>query len=387
MALSSIEDSERQANVRARRQFLETLYGAAHPLGRPAIGLKSVVEKLSARIYEPITPRYSCRTTRLSPWSAISRPMRWSPRSRALTADWKPARCARGPPGGPQEAGETVEKIITLPEANQLYVYLGHPGIRRNDPNYYKLLVLDNVLGTGSGFTDRLSANLRDRQGLAYNVSATITADAGDEPGAFTCFIGTFPDKLSAVKKEIAGELERIRGSQPATKEEVENAKKYLLGSLPFHFATSASVAEELLHIERFGLGFDYRAEVPSGREFGDARRRACCGTSVSRSGPFGDCRGGTRSCRRSACPLGEISRWISILIESCATGNCSRASRRRLVTARDGRSVVQVRLDLGILQLEIEGRPDGQRPHGFATYYEYLRDVAQRKARVSKDV
>jgi zinc protease len=102
---------------------------------------------------------------------------------------------------------------------------------------------------------------LRDRQGLAYNVSATITADAGDEPGAFTCFIGTFPDKLSAVKKEIAGELERIRGSQPATKEEVENAKKYLLGSLPFHFATSASVAEELLHIERFGLGFDYRAK------------------------------------------------------------------------------------------------------------------------------
>jgi UvrB/uvrC motif len=59
--------------------------------------------------------------------------------------------------------------------------------------------------------------------------------------------------------------------------------------------------------------------------------------------------------------------------------------TQARLVTARDGRSVVQVRLDLGILQLEIEGRPDGQRPHGFATYYEYLRDVAQRKARARK--
>ena len=78
----------------------------------------------------------------------------------------------------------------------------------RSDPNYYKLLVMDNVLGTGSGFTDRLSANLRDRQGLAYTVNASITGDAGEEPGTFTCFIGTFPDKLAAVKDGCLKEIE-----------------------------------------------------------------------------------------------------------------------------------------------------------------------------------
>jgi hypothetical protein len=45
-----------------------------------------------------------------------------------------------------------------------------------------------------------------------------------------------------------------------------------------------------------------------------------------------------------------------------------------REVQARDGRTVIQIRIELGVLQLEVSGRPDGSRPHGFATYLEYLR-------------
>lgn len=48
-----------------------------------------------------------------------------------------------------------------------------------------------------------------------------------------------------------------------------------------------------------------------------------------------------------------------------------------REVKARDGRTVVQVRQELGILQMEVEGRPDGLRPHGFRTYLDYLRHRA----------
>jgi hypothetical protein len=48
-----------------------------------------------------------------------------------------------------------------------------------------------------------------------------------------------------------------------------------------------------------------------------------------------------------------------------------------REVRARDGRMVLQIRLDLGLLQLEIEGRPDGTRPHNFLTYLDYLRHRA----------
>ena len=45
-----------------------------------------------------------------------------------------------------------------------------------------------------------------------------------------------------------------------------------------------------------------------------------------------------------------------------------------REVRAKDGRALLQIRIELGVLQLEVSGRPDGTRPHGFVTYLDYLR-------------
>ncbi len=49
-----------------------------------------------------------------------------------------------------------------------------------------------------------------------------------------------------------------------------------------------------------------------------------------------------------------------------------------RLVAAAGSRQVVQMRVDLGVLQMETSGRPDGSRPHGHATYLHYLREQAR---------
>jgi hypothetical protein len=43
-----------------------------------------------------------------------------------------------------------------------------------------------------------------------------------------------------------------------------------------------------------------------------------------------------------------------------------------RLILGEDGREKIQLRLDLGLLQMEIDGRPDGQRPHGFDSWLDY---------------
>ncbi|HEV3257308.1 MAG TPA: UvrB/UvrC motif-containing protein [Gemmataceae bacterium] len=45
-----------------------------------------------------------------------------------------------------------------------------------------------------------------------------------------------------------------------------------------------------------------------------------------------------------------------------------------RLVEAGDSREVIQMRVDLGLLQLETTGRPDGARPFGCATILDHLR-------------
>ncbi len=43
-----------------------------------------------------------------------------------------------------------------------------------------------------------------------------------------------------------------------------------------------------------------------------------------------------------------------------------------RLIAGNDAEPRIQVRLDLGILQMHVDGRPDGQRPHGYDSLLEY---------------
>lgn len=49
-----------------------------------------------------------------------------------------------------------------------------------------------------------------------------------------------------------------------------------------------------------------------------------------------------------------------------------------RMARGGDQREIIQMRVDLGVLQLETIGRPDGLRPHDFPTYHDYLLSVAQ---------
>ncbi len=48
-----------------------------------------------------------------------------------------------------------------------------------------------------------------------------------------------------------------------------------------------------------------------------------------------------------------------------------------RLIRAHDGRELLQMRIEMGVLQMETTGRPDGERPQGKQTYLEWLQEQA----------
>jgi len=50
-----------------------------------------------------------------------------------------------------------------------------------------------------------------------------------------------------------------------------------------------------------------------------------------------------------------------------------------RRIIGDDGKEKVQMRLDLGLLQMEVDGRPDGKRPHGFESLLDYYQDGLKR--------
>jgi zinc protease len=254
--LGDIDDAEEQPETKAAQIYKEKIYGK-HPFGRPSLGRRKTVEPLTPedcaafhrRVFVPNN------TTMALVGDFDSKEV--IDELTKLTTGWKKGDLPKIDPPAVMPPAGFDEKIVSLPDAAQLHFYLGHPGIRRGNPDYYKLLVMDYVLGTGPGFTDRLSSRLRDREGLAYTVSGNITSSASEEPGVFTCYIGTAPDKFERVKKEFLEELHRIRNEKP-TAEEVEDAKKYLLGNLPFQLTTISQVAEQLLTVEKYKLGFGY---------------------------------------------------------------------------------------------------------------------------------
>ncbi|MBI5362308.1 MAG: insulinase family protein, partial [Planctomycetes bacterium] len=77
-----------------------------------------------------------------------------------LLARWKPGTSlATEPPRFP-ERGVRVDAFPA--ERQQVHLYLGHLGIARSHPDYAALVVMDHVLGTGPGFTNRIARILRD---------------------------------------------------------------------------------------------------------------------------------------------------------------------------------------------------------------------------------
>jgi zinc protease len=254
--LNEIDDAEQRPEMKASMTYRKLVYGK-HPFGRPSFGSRATVEKLTPEDCAAYHKKVFVPNNTIVAIVGDVVAKEVIDEVKKLTADWKTGDVAKPKTPAVDKPKEFTQRILSMPDAAQLYLYMGHGGITRKDPDFHKLLVMDYVLGTGPGFTDRLSAKLRDRKGLAYTVSANISSSAGDEPGVFTCYIGTEPMKFAEAKGLILEELKKIRAEKP-TEEEVEGAKNYLVRNLPFDYITLERIAGQLLTVERFGLGFDY---------------------------------------------------------------------------------------------------------------------------------
>jgi zinc protease len=254
--LSEIDEAERQPESRAAMVYKQLVYGK-HPYGRPSRGRHDTVARLTQEDCQAFHRRlFVPNNTVMAVVGDFDTDAMIADITRR-TAGWKAGTPVKVEPPEVKRPDQFTQKIVTIAGASQLHFFMGEVGVRRRNPDYYKLLVMDYVLGTGPGFTDRLSSRLRDRLGLAYTVQARITETAAEEPGLFTCYIGTDPENFTKVKDVFQEEVARLRKEKPTTTE-VEDAKKYLLGSLAFQLTTDSQIAGELLLVDRFGLGLGY---------------------------------------------------------------------------------------------------------------------------------
>ncbi len=156
----------------------------------------------------------------------------------------------------PQRQTRGLRRVVTR-DKEQASVMLGHLGIARSSPDYFRIRVLDTILGDSPGFTSRVPRVLRDERGLAYSVHCDMARSAGLDPGRFVAYIGTAPESVSDAIEGLREQIQLIT-TQPPSESEVAAAKAYLTGSFVFEFESNALVASYLANTELFSLGEDY---------------------------------------------------------------------------------------------------------------------------------
>ncbi|GDY01328.1 hypothetical protein LBMAG49_06570 [Planctomycetota bacterium] len=258
--LTEIQADEDDPRVVAGRRFRHQVYGD-HPLGRPAQGTKKSLQRLQPKDLRDFHREFFRPVGGFVAASGPDDPSRMLLNLRKAFRDFK----GKAPKHNKMPLVPTpkASRDLHVPMAReQVHVYLGHAGIRRTDPDFYILSVMDHVLGTGPGFTSRCARRLRDEQGLCYAVSAGITSSAGEEPGAFTAYIGTSPEHRQRAIDGFLKEIEGLR-REPPTAEEIADVQAYLTGSFVFAFERNSNLAAYAIRAKRFQLGFDYLHRYP----------------------------------------------------------------------------------------------------------------------------
>lgn len=161
----------------------------------------------------------------------------------------------------PDAAPITERRLVSFPMMNkaQADVVYGVIGIRRSDPDYTAMSVMNNALGQYA-IGGRLGDSIRERQGMAYYVFSSLDATFG--PGPFTIRAGVaaanVEKTIASIDRELAALLDK-----GFTDQEIDESKSYMIGSLPRQLETNAAIASFLLSVETFDLGLDYDERLP----------------------------------------------------------------------------------------------------------------------------
>lgn len=127
------------------------------------------------------------------------------------------------------------ESILKRPSTEQAYLYFGSPfSMREGDPEFYKARVAMFILGS-SGFGSRLMEEVRVKRGLAYSAYSRLSVAKTNS--YFSGYLQTKLESQTEAKKTVVEVIDTfIRDG--ATQGELDQARKFLLGSEPLRVET-----------------------------------------------------------------------------------------------------------------------------------------------------
>ena len=152
------------------------------------------------------------------------------------TADWQPVAALDWEPVVDGNGDGPLARVERK-RCDQSHVCLGLPGVSLTDPDRYPLLLLNGILG--DGMSSRLFLNLRETQGLAYDVASSLSHFR--DCGSLVIYCGVEPKKT---RDAVAAAVQELAGMRdPAPEAELHKAKEYAKGRLLLRMEDTRAVA------------------------------------------------------------------------------------------------------------------------------------------------
>ena len=244
-----LEDIRHQADAPARqvmKALTAALYGE-HPYGLDPLGTEESLQSLNRMdlleiLRGQLAPGRLCYAA-----SGDVDPDALADAIAAQTPSDRTAAPALPPMPTPVLTGVTQVRLTA--DKQQAHLALGFRGTTLYQPDRHALDVLSTLL---SGQSGRLFLELRDRQSLAYTVSA-MHVDGIDE-GYFAVYMGTSPDKLEQALAGLRTELDKVVQA-PVPQVQLDRTKRYLAGGHAIGLQRRSSRAATLCLDELYGLG------------------------------------------------------------------------------------------------------------------------------------
>ncbi|HTO05889.1 MAG TPA: pitrilysin family protein [Myxococcota bacterium] len=256
---AALRRREDNLGTKAFEAFQQELY-PKHPYRFSSLGTDETVGKFDRRALSAYWQALAQPDNAVLGVVGDVDPDRFVESLRLRLSEWKatgkaalPARTTPTPPIKARETSKAKHK-------NQSHIVYGFLGLSVDDPDVAALDVLTQVLGGQGG---RLFVELRDKQSLAYSITAFEME--GIDPGTFAVYMAGAPSKLDESLAGIRSELSKIV-NEPVGADELSRAKGYLIGSQAVSLQSYGAQAMLLSLDELYGLGathhLDYQARV-----------------------------------------------------------------------------------------------------------------------------
>ena len=257
--LTAIRQDDDSPAARAVERLHRLLYGDGHPYGRRVKGTAASVEGIDRRA---LLDFHRARAAPAALSVVVVGDVAADAAADAVAAAFEGWQAAAAPPPEltpPPAASGRRREVVPMPGKAQVDLAYGFAAVARTDPTYHAHVLLANVLGQ-YGMGGRVGRSVRERQGMAYYAFAGFEADRIPGPLVIRAGVNAANvDRAVASIDEVVAEM----GGGGVTEGELEDSRRYLVGSLPRTLETNAGTAAFLQNAERFWLGLDYDRRLP----------------------------------------------------------------------------------------------------------------------------